>query len=387
MDKNPDKISFSASASDADKKRANDFAAVLYAVMNSFSTIKSTPQDPGDYRNGKFDSLLFMANIIGGNVAVIPNLGAPGTDPVASASGIEVRDQSKSLERGVANFNAVPSYDWYANPAVPAGNVLTGGTSTFNAYSLDPFVWFVHEYLGASAYAFSLDDDAANPTVAGAQTMAVSIGGITPFPNKAEWSPGTQFGPVPTTATFLDQKTHMPVVITTKTVKGILNKGMSEITNLTPDAFPYLTSILKGATNGALVIGPGINLAPNDLQAVTRLGGDVDNIVNPGAQTVNLIGGDLMDASGDYVFFGPVHVTGTIDSTTAPNKITGLNADDMLVLKTIISDPTFAKELLVSGPGVQPNTTIQEIGDNSITLDPAHPLKANFKGVFRFRII
>src|SRR5262249_49391022 len=152
-------------------------------------------------------SLLLLQNIIGGSVAQVPNLAAPGNDPVASASGLEIRDQSKSVERGVPDFTTVPPYDWYANPAdTAASGYLRMGKNMapipVNAYSLDPFVWYVHEYLGVSAYAFSLDDDAANPNVPGAKTMLVSFGGITPFPNKAEWSLGTQFGPVPTNATF-----------------------------------------------------------------------------------------------------------------------------------------------------------------------------------------
>jgi hypothetical protein len=376
-EENPDNISFPGGA---DTTKANKFAAVVYTVMKGFGDI------PGNKRNGYFDSLLLLQNVIGGNVAQVPNLAAPGNDPVASASGLEIRDQSKSVERGVPDFEALPSYDWYANPAVPTDDVLTGGKSTFNAYSLDPFVYFVHEYLGASAYAFSLDDDAANPNVPGAKTLDVSIGGITPFPNKAEWSLGTQFGPVPTDATF--NQNGKAVIITTPTAAGNVDAAKHQITNLTPDAFPYLSAILKGANNGALVIGPGISIA-QDVQMLTRVGGNVDPVVDPNNHVVNLIGGSLADtANGNYVFFGPTHVTGTIDPEGDGHKISGLSDDDVAALKTLTAKQTLPAALLVTGPGVKSGATIKAVGpDNSITLDDAHPLDPNFKGEFRFTII
>jgi hypothetical protein len=373
---NPDAISLANNATDAQKKTANNFAGIVYAVMKAFSGILGNGSGP------TFDSLAFLSNITGGNIAQIPNLGAPGTDPIRSPSGLEVRDQSKSLERGVPDFNEVPPYAWYPNPAVAPDYLLAGASKaafTFNPYSLDPFVWFVHSYAGVSGYAFSLDDDAANPTVNGAQTIDVSFGGITPFTNKAEWSPGAQFGPV-------------PGAIAKAPVNGSVDQATKKITitrdtgNKLTDPFNYLTNPPPGASNGALVIGPGIGVAPQDVQALARVAASG---VNTGAATVQLIGGALTNASGNYVFFGPVHFTGTIDPMGTPNKITNLNNDDLSVLKALTANQADLSALWVTGPGVQALTHVQAIGlDNSILLDAAHPLDPmGPKGEFRFGII
>lgn len=370
---NPSRLSFAPSASPADMAQANAFASVVYSVMNAFSGI---PGNTTSGPNPDFDSLAFMQNIIGGNVAQIPGIG-----PISTPLALIFRDQSKSLERGVVDFNAVPPYEWYADPAVPSGNLLTGGAAKFNAYSLDPFVWYVHEYLGVSAYAFSLDDDAANPNVAGARSVSISFGGLTPFTNKAEWSPGTEFGPIGSPLT--------PV-----TVSATLDASTGQLTNVTPEAFQYLNAVVQGASNGALVIGPGIGIA-NGLRSLAQFGGNANPIVNPGQQTIQLIGGQLTNASGNYTFFGPVHVTGTINSQQSTNTISNLNDDDFNVLKTITANLTggnpgqgFPPVLLIRGPGIKPGTTIKNLGaNNTIILDDAHPLDPNISDVFRFTVI
>jgi hypothetical protein len=363
MTLNPDQLSSSSNATQADKDKAHAFASVVYSVMSAFGGIAGNLDS-----TGAFDSLAFMQNIIGGNIAQIPKIGDI-TTPLA----LYFRDQSKSLERGVADFGAVPSYDWYANPALAGtGNLLTGGQASFNAYSLDPFVWFVHGYLGVSGYAFSLDDDAANPTVAGAKTLATSVGGISSFTNKAEWSPGTQFGPVPSAGT-------------TATLTGTLTASSSTISSIPTDAFNYISNPAQGATNGALVIGPGISVSPG-LQTLARIMAQGVNLSN---NEIQLTGGQLADGMGNYVFFGPVHVTGSINPTGAPHRITNLNSDDIGVLNAIIANQTSLAALLVSGPGIQPGTSIKAIGsDNSIILDDAHPLDPNAPvGEFRFTIL
>jgi hypothetical protein len=101
------------------------------------------------------------------------------------------------------------------------------------------------------------------------------------------------------------------------------------------------------------------------------------------------VDGQLTNASaGNYVFFGPTHVTGTIDSPQDPNKIANLNDDDFGVLKTLIAKQTLPAALLLRGLGVKPGRTIKALGkDNSIILDDGHPLEPNVQGVFRFTII
>ena len=273
------------------------------------------------------------------------------------------------MERGVANFNAVPKYVWYPNPAVSTGHLLTGGKATFNAYSLDPFVWFVHEYLGVSGYAFSLDDDAANPNVTGARALAVSVGGITPFKNKAEWSPGTEFGPVPST-------------ITTTTVTATLDATTRKLTNIPADVFNYLAAVLQGASNGALVIGPGIGIA-SGLQALARFGREYWV-----PRSIQLIGGRLTTRAAT-TFFGPVHVTGTINPQADAHTISNLDDDDFNVLKLITAKQTLPAALLLTGPGIKPGTTIKGFGpNNSIILDDAHPLDTTqLAGLYRFGIL
>ena len=67
-----------------------------------------------------------------------------------------ITNQIKSALRGVPDFTS-PAYSnpsqWYPDPALK-----TGGQN-FNVFNLDPFIWFIHQKLGLSAYAFGLDDD------------------------------------------------------------------------------------------------------------------------------------------------------------------------------------------------------------------------------------
>lgn len=165
---------------------------------------------------------------------------------------------------------------------------------------------------------------------------------------------------------------------------------------MTPAAFPYLNAVIQNASNGALVIGPGIGIAQG-LEALARFGGNVNPIVDPGNQTIHLLGGQLMSTAtlGKYVFFGPVHVTGTVDSQRDPHTIANLNDAEFGVLKAITANLTadhpgqdLPPVLLIRGPGIKPGTTIKQLGDNnSIILDDDHPLDPIVADVFRFTII
>jgi hypothetical protein len=272
-------------------------------------------------------------------------------------------------------LNLVPlsTGPWYPDPRVATGNLLTGGKATFNAYSLDPFVWFVHANLAISGYAFSLDDDAANPNADGALTLDISIGGIAPFVNKAEWSAGAPFGPVPSR-------------LTTTNSTGTLVATANQLTQIPTAVFAYLVPPPAGTPTGALVIGPGITVSQGD-QPVTMIGGTA-NPVNTGEQWVQLVGGQLANAGANqpYSFFGPVHITGTIDPLNDPHRITNLNADDIYVLKAITANQTLPTALVLYGPGISPGTTLTAINaDNSLTLDDAHPLdRTEPMGEYRF---
>src|SRR5262249_26922515 len=118
----------------------------------------------------------------------------------------QLRDQIKSLLRGVYNFNAIPDQSqWYPNPATPtAGATLNGTSVTFGIYNLDPYVWFVHDVLHNSSYGFSFDDDVANAQAA-SSTLQIAVGGnaytaptpSAPFnylPNHEAFAPWAQWG-------------------------------------------------------------------------------------------------------------------------------------------------------------------------------------------------
>lgn len=187
---------------------ANAFAESIYKVMAAMNTI---PDDPADRPH----ALLLMANVIGGNIGKIPNIGNYNiknpTDPGNDAIPNEVRDAVKSVLRGVPNF-LLPEFSddstWYPKPDVPTPGAQiqhADGTTTvadFNVLNLNPFVYFVHKTLGLSGYGFSLDDDVADVGAPSARHLVVSIGGIKDaqgtktLNQQAEWKPGAPYGPV-----------------------------------------------------------------------------------------------------------------------------------------------------------------------------------------------
>src|SRR5262249_33286071 len=81
---------------------------------------------------------------------------------------VELRDQVKSILRGVSDFNVDKDQTkWYPDPAVSTlgASIDTGSgpqPAKFGVSNLDPYAWFVHTQLKMSGYGFSLDDDRAN---------------------------------------------------------------------------------------------------------------------------------------------------------------------------------------------------------------------------------
>jgi hypothetical protein len=128
----------------------------------------------------------------------------------------QVRDVVKSILRGVWNFIAVPDQsDWYPDPAAPTISAKLGGKpATFGIYNLNPYVWFVHTIEHMSGYAFSVDDDVANPAAPGPVlsqdkttnhspgNLQIAFGGIKGFGNPNEWFPTIPWGEIDTTATI-----------------------------------------------------------------------------------------------------------------------------------------------------------------------------------------
>ena len=163
------------------------FAQTVYVVMSAWSA-----SVPAGGQNG-WNTLL--GNIIGGNLdsSFIPNT---NVDIVNTLTVL-----SKSALRGVPDYTN-PVYSspelWYPDPALPAGG------QTYNVFNLDPFVWFVHDKLGLTAYAFALDDDIGNVNAGGATNVAISVGGIGGqgfgLPQKDPYTTQSPFGVVTTTS-------------------------------------------------------------------------------------------------------------------------------------------------------------------------------------------
>ena len=118
-------------------------------------------------------SIPLLGNIIGGNVG--PNF-LPNQNPAIQST---ITNEIKSALRGVPDFTSQlysnPS-QWYPDPAL-----ATGGQD-FNVFNLDPFIWFIHQQLGLSAYAFALDDDIGDVGAGYATQMDVSVGGLGGLP-------------------------------------------------------------------------------------------------------------------------------------------------------------------------------------------------------------
>src|SRR5262249_47470088 len=132
-----------------------------------------------------------LGNIIGG-------LLGPGYLPNANA---DVRTAltfaSKSLLRGVPDYTSrlySEPAQWYPDPA------LSTRGPEFNMYNLYPFVWFIHEKLAASGYAFALDDDLSDVGAFAATHMVITVGGLGGVPNTDPYAAVSPFGVVTTKA-------------------------------------------------------------------------------------------------------------------------------------------------------------------------------------------
>ena len=226
----PFKLDFSAQSKDT----ADKFASALYAVMSAMSTI---PTIPGQGTQ----STQLMFNVLGCNVGFIPGVVPAGHGvPVISN---EIRDDTKSILRGVYDFRVVPESTgkWYPNPATATpGADVNGAPANYNVYNLNPFVWFVHVKLGLSGYGFSVDDDVADVGANGATQLQVSIGGLNGLSNHDEWTWGAPFGSV--------------------TGKGQINKttAPNRITGLDPLLLAQLNGEDPNVGPGALVKGQGV---------------------------------------------------------------------------------------------------------------------------------
>ena len=314
----PVTLNFS-NASANDQATALDFAQTVYVCMSAWSvSVHSTPgADPG--------WIQLLTNIIGGNLNTLylPNANVNVVNTLT--------DMSKSALRGVPDFTS-PLYSdparWYPDPSLPTGGL------TYNAFNLDPYVWFVHDKLGLTAYGFALDDDIGNVNAGGATNIAFAVGGLTGLPNTDPFTNVSPFGVVQATASN-----------TTK-----LSSQVSGLTGPQPVGTGVVAQVqaydYNHATPGTLINGPGVapgttiqftNLTPN-------LTGSTIDLSNPLSTSFS---------SPEYSFFGTLVFQALIPAQDQPHN-------------AIIVDAQAAATLAKLGP----LGNIQVDGEG---IDPAHP--------------
>jgi len=317
---------------------ATAFSQTIFVVMSAWSA-----SVPAGTANG-WNTLL--GNIIGGNVSstFIPNTNVDIVN--------ELTVLSKSALRGVPDYTN-PLYSnqeqWYPDPALPAGG------QTYNAFNLDPFVWFVHEKLGLTAYAFALDDDIGNVLVPGGSNLEFAIGGIDdglqvkdPYTNVAP------FG-----------------VVTTTSLNAQANSGV--LGGLSDEQIVYQISAYdyNQVKPGTLVNAPGVPMGTT-AQFLTinsqQLANSDITLSNPLTSST---------AGTIYSFFGPLTFTGTVLGQG--------QADDTILLNGVDAYNTLEKigplqNIQVTGEGIDPGSTvtIKQLTMNAttgvITLELSSPL-------------
>jgi hypothetical protein len=315
-------------ATAAQQAYALSFASTVYVVMSAWSVSVK----PGT-SNG-WDALL--VNVIGGNLGK-NYLPYANTDVV-----VTLTNMSKSVLRGVPDYTS-PLYSdpskWYPDPALPEGGV-TG--LTYNVYNLNPFVWFIHNKLGLTAYAFALDDDVGNVEGGGANHIDISVGGLNGLKNKDPYSPLSQWGVV---------TTQVPTAQVRSSVIG----GMTTpkiVYQIAQFDYPHNTA-------GTLVNGPGM-----------QMGATVQftQINNNLAASKIILSNPLMSSSTNstYSFFGSLVFTGTV---LAPGQ-----SGNTIILDSTDAYGTLQKlgplqNIQVTGEGIAANktVTIKLLSKDSIT--------------------
>ncbi|MFO0810254.1 MAG: hypothetical protein U0746_16655 [Gemmataceae bacterium] len=159
------------------------FAQYAYQLLSLMSQVPNSGNGP--------ISVQVLGNVIGGNIAY-----ASLNPDAFHHSEVAFRGKIKSLLRGVNDFNIQSDpTTWYPEPSARKAG------QAFNAYNLDPFVWFVHKQMGLSGYGFSLDDDTADVSGNFSTKLGIAIGGLNGLPNQFEWINPAGYGPVSGTAT------------------------------------------------------------------------------------------------------------------------------------------------------------------------------------------
>lgn len=294
------------------------FAQNVYLVMSTMGrTVK-----PGTTNA----AIPLLGNIIGGNVG-------PSFLPSQNASiQSTITNQIKSALRGVPDFTS-PAYAnpslWYPDPA------LKKGGQDYNVYNLDPFIWFIHEKLGLSAYAFGLDDDIGDVGAGGSTKLNVSVGGLNGL---SAQNPGVQ-GPYP----FANTANYGPVQATIAQAPTV---GSSVITGLPLSVVNSIAGAnFANNTPGVLVNGPGVPIGTTVL---------VFDSVHGSVTLSSPITGPLTGPF-TYYFYGPVVGTGTVlGAGQSTRTIQGL---DMNTYNTLLNIGPLSN-VQVTGPGIDQTSQV-----------------------------
>jgi hypothetical protein len=310
-----------------------EFARKVYQVMAFMAQI------PKDSKVKAPHIIELMTNVIGGNVGFVFDT----DDRRFSADGLAIsaiiRDMVKSLLRGVTDFTRFPEFDstgkqiWYPDPSV-----LRCGLE-FNAFNLDPFVWFVHVDLGFSGYGFSLDDDTADVGAGEATKLQITIAGVDGFPNDNEWTIQAVYGPVSGNLAWDPSQTVT------------FGLAISGATNTSPIV---ITSVGHRLLNGDTVI-------VSDVGGNTAANGTFIVADSVSGKTFALAGSDGTQ-SGVYTSGGKwtgLPLPYIANSTDTLNIYWKLKGDDR--------DAGF-QGALVTGPGVQKKGTVRvkQLGDDKL---------------------
>ena len=310
-----------------------EFSKRVYQVMASMAQIPKNP----DPRVKTPHVLELMNNVIGGNMGFIFDTNAQRFSTDGLAISARIRDMIKSILRGVTDFTRFPEFDgsnhqtWYPDPGVPRSGL------TFNAFNLDPFVWFVHVKLGFSGYGFSLDDDTADVGAGEATRLQLTIGGVAGLTNAHEWTIQAVYGPVSGAGNWDSSKTVS------------FFDAITDATDATPIV---ITSAKHDLANGDRVIIDQVrgNAAANGTWTVA----------NATANTFELLNstGNGGYTGGGRWSRGPLPYISGVDSLNVYWKLKG---DDRQAGFT---------GALVAGPGVQQKGSVRivQLGDDKLSV-------------------
>jgi hypothetical protein len=312
--------------------KALAFAQTVYTVMASWShTPETNPANPSP------PDRLLLSQIIGGNFG--PHYPNNNTDIV-----VTLTNMSKSALRSVPDYTS-PLYSnpalWYPDPALKTPGLVSGidMSKPFNVYNLDPIVWFIHEKLGSTSYAFALDDDVGNVNAPGATEVDASVGGLTGLQNQTPFTNASPWGVL----------TSPQTIATTKS-SGI--KGSD-----TPEQKPFTTVVDKlvqfdynANIPGTLVNGPGVQM------------GTTVQITSPNKDTPSLTSitlsnplGTITDLTPQFTFFGALTFTGTVLGDGQPTDTIYLDTPD--AYNTLLQLRPF-DHIQVHGEGIDPTKTV-----------------------------